>query len=128
MNWYQTIKKPSWAPNESLFGQVWGVLYPVIFLANILVLYLLSSGKITWRTALPFWINLFFNFLFTPIQFGLKNNLLALVDILLVLITAIWAAVVIWPHSKTIAFMFIPYIIWVCIATVLQASITWLNR
>jgi tryptophan-rich sensory protein len=50
--------------------------------------------------ALPFILNLIFNILFTPIQFGLKNNLLATVDILLVLGTLIWALVAIYPHVK----------------------------
>lgn len=128
MNWYQTIKKPSWAPAENVFGQVWGILYPIIFAANLWVLILVSSGKINWKVALPFWVNLFFNFLFTPIQFGLRNNLLALIDIILILATGIWAVVAIWPHNKIIALMFAPYMIWVAIATTLQASITWLNR
>jgi tryptophan-rich sensory protein len=128
MSWYQSIKKPSWAPAENVFGQVWGVLYPIIFAANLWVLILVSSGKISWKVALPFWINLFFNFLFTPLQFGLRNNLLALIDIVLILATGIWAMISILPHNKAIALMFAPYMIWVGIATVLQVSITWLNR
>lgn len=128
MNWYQTIKKPSWAPAESVFGQVWGVLYPIIFAANIWVLILVSNGRISWKVALPYWLNLFFNFLFTPLQFGLRNNLLALIDITLILATGIWAMIAIWPHSKVLSMMFAPYMIWVGIATALQASITWLNR
>lgn len=128
MSWYQSIKKPSWAPAENVFGQVWGILYPIIFAANLWVLMLVSTGKISWKTALPFWVNLFFNFLFTPLQFGLRNNILALVDIILILATGIWAMLAIWPYSKTIALMFAPYMVWVCVATVLQASITWLNR
>lgn len=128
MSWYQSIKKPSWAPPEIAFGKVWGVLYPIIFAANVWVLMLVSTGKISWKTALPFWVNLVFNFLFTPLQFGLRNNILALLDIILIFATGIWAMIAIWPYSKVVAFMFLPYMIWVCIAMVLQGSITWLNR
>ena len=128
MNWYQSIKKPTWAPAENVFGQVWGALYPIIFAANIWVIYMLIKKSITWKTALPFWVNLFFNFLFTPLQFGLKNNLLALIDVALLLATGIWAMVSIWSSNKIISLMFVPYMIWVCIALALQASITWLNR
>ena len=128
MSWYQTIKKPSWAPAEIAFGQVWGVLYPIIFAANIWVFYLLANGKISWKVALPFWLNLFFNFLFTPLQFGLRNNLLALLDIVFIFVTAIWAMIAIWPHNKIVTLMFAPYVVWVSIAMVLQGSITWLNR
>lgn len=127
-NWYQALNKPSWAPHPSLFGQVWGVLYPIIFAVNGYILVLLSQGKITWMVALPFWLNLFFNAIFTPIQFGLRNNLLAVIDIVLVLATIVWAMVAIWPYAKIVTLAFIPYLIWVTIASVLQVSIFWLNR
>ena len=60
--------------------------------------------------------------------FGLKNNILAGIDILLVLITLIWAMVAIYPHAKWITYIQIPYLIWVSFATVLQLTITYLNK
>jgi len=84
--------------------------------------------EVAFAVALPFILNLIFNFAFTPIQFGLKNNLLAALDILLVLITLIWAIVAIWPHARWLAYMQIPYLTWVSIATTLQLTITYLNR
>ncbi len=121
--WYRALKKPSWAPHESVFGQVWSVIYPIIFAVNIYVIVLLAQDKISTKTALPFWLNLGFNLIFTPIQFGLRNNFLAVVDILLVLATIIWSMIAIWPYQKFIAIAFIPYLVWVCIATTLQISI-----
>lgn len=128
LSWYQSLDKPSWAPAENVFGIVWSLLYPIIFAANIWIIIAVMQSKIDWRVALPFWLNLFFNLIFTPIQFGLRNNLLACLDITLILVTIVWAMVVIWPHYRWITFAFIPYLIWVSIATVLQISITWLNR
>lgn len=126
-SWYARLKKPAWAPAEQLFGQVWSILYPIIFGVNIYVLYLLSTGKISWRVALPFWINLALNFLFTPLQFGLRNQILSSIDIILVFLTVIWCMVAIWPHNKWVALLFVPYLIWVAIASVLQINITLLN-
>lgn len=125
--WYRSLKKPSWAPHESVFGQVWSVIYPIIFAVNFYIIVLLVQDKITYRTALPFWLNLFFNLIFTPIQFGLRNNLLAMIDILLVFVTIIWSMVAIWPVNKFITLAFLPYLIWVGIASVLQISI-WLKN
>jgi tryptophan-rich sensory protein len=122
-DWYQNLNKPSWAPQEQVFGIVWSILYPIIFAVNFYVLYLFLQNKISIFVALPFWLNLFFNFIFTPIQFGLKNNLLALIDISLVLLTIFWAMLAIWPINKFIAFAFVPYLIWVTLATALQFSI-----
>jgi tryptophan-rich sensory protein len=125
--WYQNLNKPSWAQQESVFGTVWSILYPIIFIVNGYVLYLFFLNKISLLVALPFWLNLFFNIIFTLIQFGLKNNDLALVDIALVLITIIWAMIAIWPQYKLVALAFVPYLIWVAVATALQFSITLKN-
>ena len=65
---------------------------------------------------------------FVPIQFYAQNNYLATVDILLVLGTLIWAMTSIWFYSRRLSYWQFPYLLWVTFATVLQISITWLNR
>jgi benzodiazapine receptor len=127
-NWYSTLIKPTWAPPSWLFGPVWGVLYAVIAVTYGTVFYKFYTKELPIIVALPFALNLIFNFSFTYFQFGLKNNLLASVDILLILATLIWALIAIYPHIKWIALANTPYLLWVCFATVLQLTITWMNR
>jgi benzodiazapine receptor len=84
-----------------------------------------------WMVALPFALNLVFNFSFTYFQFGLKNNLLASIDILLVVGTLIWALIAIWyasPELRWVVYANIPYLLWGTFATVLQLTITYLNK
>ena len=126
-NWYSQLIKPSWAPPSWLFGPVWTVLYAIIAVSFGTVFYKAFTKQIPWIVALPFALNLLFNFAFTPIQFGLKNNLLAGLDILFVFGTLIWAMFVIYPHIKWIVWANIPYLLWVSFATVLQLTITYLN-
>lgn len=125
--WYQTLVKPEWAPPSWLFGPVWTVLYVIIAASFGTVFYRAATGEIPRMVALPFALNLVFNLLFTPLQFGLRSNMLAAVDILLVLGTLIWAMLAIWPHMKWVAYANMPYLLWVMFATVLQLSITYLN-
>ena len=127
-NWYSTLIKPSWAPPSWLFGPVWMVLYAIIAVSFGTVFYKTLTGKLPWIIALPFALNLIFNFAFTTLQFGLKNNLLAAIDIVLVLATLVWVLIVIYPEIKWIAYANIPYLLWVSYATILQLTITYLNK
>lgn len=126
-NWYSELIKPIWAPSSWVFGPVWSVLYILIAISFGKVFVMAWHKQIPTAVALPFVLNLFFNFLFSPIQFQLQNNLLAVVDILLVLATIIWSMVAIYPYKKWITYMQIPYLVWVLFATVLQLTITYLN-
>lgn len=125
--WYQALIKPDWAPPSWLFGPVWTFLYVIIAITFGKVFLLAFQKQLPLVVALPFVLNLLFNFLFTPIQFGLKNNLLASIDIIIVLGTLIWAMVAIYPHVKWVALANIPYLLWVMFATALQLTITYLN-
>lgn len=126
-NWYQTLVKPSWAPPSWLFGPVWTFLYVLIAISFGKVFILFFQKKISFWVLLPFILNLAFNFAFTPLQFRLQNNVLAAIDILLVLATLIWAMVIIFPHARWVTYAQIPYLIWVSFATILQLTITYLN-
>lgn len=127
-NWYSTLIKPFWAPPGWLFGPVWSFLYVLIAVSFGRVFIMFLQKKLPFSAALPFLLNLFFNFIFTYLQFGLKNNFLAAADILLVLGTLIWAMLAIYPYAKWVAYVQMPYLLWVTFATVLQLTITYLNR
>ena len=125
---YAELIKPSFAPPAYLFGPVWSVLYLVIGLSFGYVLVQVIKGRLPKALLLPFGLNVLFNLAFTPIQFILKNNALAALDILAVLTTLVWLLVVIWHRVRWVALVNLPYLAWVSFATVLQLSITWLNR
>jgi benzodiazapine receptor len=101
---YAMLLKPTWSPPAWLFGPVWTVLYIGIALSFGRVFFMAWQGQVSLWVALPFVLNLISNFAFTWIQFGLKNNWLASLDILLVLGTLIWAMVAIFPHSRILAY------------------------
>lgn len=125
---YSQLIKPSWSPPSWLFGPVWTFLYILIVISFGKVFLMAFRQEITAIVAVPFVLNLIFNFSFTPLQFGLKNNFLAAIDILLVLGTLIWAITAIYPIAHWIAYIQIPYLLWVSFATVLQLTVTYLNR
>lgn len=124
---YTDYIKPDWAPPAWLFGPVWSVLYILIIISFGYIFYKYIKKEISFAFALPFILNIFFNLLFTPIQFGLKNNFLASIDILLVLSTLLWLIFTSYSKYRWVAYINIPYLLWVSFATVLQLTITYLN-
>jgi translocator protein len=124
---YGEYRKPRWAPPAWLFGPVWGVLYVLIAVSFGFVFVQYSHNAIPLLVALPFLLNILCNVAFTPIQFGLRNFTLALVDILLVFGTLVWALVAIYPYAPWVMYINIPYLAWVAFATVLQTAVVLLN-
>ena len=137
-DWYRELIKPEWAPDPSVFGKVWGVLYVMIAIAFVYTLYRTYGwGGASGASPVNLWpkyilyifaFNIFVNIIFTPIQFGLRNLPLAMADILLILGSCFALMYYTFPYSKWITLLLAPYTIWVCIATVLQGTITYLNR
>jgi translocator protein len=128
LDWYNSLAKPSWTPAPSTIGLIWQILYPIIIVTFGFILVQAVRGKVPWLVALPFATNIVANLIFTPIQFGMRNLPLASMDILIVLGTIVWMIVAVWPHYRWVAIAQVPYLIWVATATVLQLSITAMNR
>ena len=125
--WYQLLEKPFFAPPSWIFGPVWTVLYILIGISFGFVFWKIIQRKIPFTVGIPFILNLIFNLAFTPIQFGLQNLFLASVDVVLVLVTIIWAMKAISPYHKWGSYVQIPYLLWVSFATILQLTITGMN-
>lgn len=128
IDWYDSLAKPSWTPAPSTIGLIWSILYPIIALSFGCVFVNAFRKRLPRKVAVPFAINLVANLLFMPIFSGLRNVPLAAVDILIVWTTILWCAVAVWRHDRWIAVAQGPYFVWVSVATVLQLSITAMNR
>jgi len=128
MDWYDSLSKPSWTPAPGVIGTIWTVLYPIIIIVFGYMVFRVLRGSAPATVLVPIGINMVTNIAFTPIQFGLRNLPLAAIDILLVLATIVWCMVAFWPHSRIASLALTPYLVWVATATVLQLTITYLNR
>jgi benzodiazapine receptor len=128
MDWYNSLAKPRWTPPPSFIGTMWTVLYPIIIVTFGYMIYRVARGTAPMWLLVPIAVNVVSNIAFTPIQFGLRNLPLAAADILVVLATIVWCMVAFWPYSRLAALALTPYLAWVATASVLQLSITWMNR
>lgn len=126
--WYSKLRKPFFAPPSWLFGPAWTFLYILIAISFGAVFVHVARGEWPVIVALPFVLNLIANVLFTTLQFRLRRNDLAFIDVLAVLVTIPWAMWAVRGLAPWIAWMQVPYLCWVSFASVLQGCVTWLNR
>ncbi|MFA7253322.1 MAG: TspO/MBR family protein [Patescibacteria group bacterium] len=127
-SYYLDQNLPPLAPPAWLFGVVWPILYILIIISYGWIFYKAIKREVNFWFVLPFLINIIANILFTFFQFGLRNNTLALIDILIVLVTIIITITLTWDKYRLISYMQFPYLAWVSFATYLQIGITILNR
>lgn len=125
--WYALLEKPWFAPPAWVFGPVWSMLYVLIIISFGFVFLNVIRKRWPAKITLPFALNLAANLLYTPLQFGLRNNVLALLDILIILASIVWMVRAVWPRARWVAWMQLPYALWVTFACILQISITVLN-
>ncbi|MDG4895395.1 tryptophan-rich sensory protein [Mesorhizobium sp. WSM4976] len=121
--WYAALVKPTFNPPNWVFGPVWSLLYILIAIA----------GWRTWRLqpgggAMRAWAaQLVLNFLWSPTFFGARMMGLAVVVILLLLATILLFIARVRDRDRLSAWLFVPYAAWVAFATLLNASLLWLN-
>ncbi|HLF51642.1 TspO/MBR family protein [Flavobacterium sp.] len=127
--WFPTLIKPSFNPPSWVFAPVWTMLYIMMGIAAGLVWNRIDSEKEAVRKALIFFaIQLALNALWSYLFFGLKNPLLALIEIVLLWLMIYETYIKFAKIDKIAGYLFIPYLAWVSFATVLNASIWWLNK
>lgn len=121
--WYQSLTKPVFNPPNWLFGPAWTVLYILIGIA----------GARTWlagpgSSAMKIWFGqMLLNYLWSPFFFGLQKPWIALVVIVALLATILAFIANRWSGDRPAALLFLPYAAWVTFATLLNASLAYLN-
>lgn len=125
--WYSVLKKPSFNPPPWLFAPVWTALYIMIGIAAYLIWKHRSRKPVYKVTRGIYFIQLFLNFSWSIVFFGLHQVFGALVVIIL-----LWISIVLtinWfnKFNKIAGGLLVPYLLWVSFAGVLNACIYFLN-
>ncbi|UFH35999.1 TspO/MBR family protein [Flavobacterium acetivorans] len=127
--WYPTLIKPSFNPPNWVFAPVWSMLYIMMGVAAALVWDRMESDKeAVKRALLIFAIQLALNALWSYLFFGLHNPMLAGIEIVLLWLLIYETYIHFSKINKIAGYLILPYLAWVSFATVLNASIWWLNR
>lgn len=124
--WYPTLNKPFFNPPNYLFGPVWTLLYSLMGISLYLILQAPKS-PIKSIAILFFAIQLVLNFCWSFLFF--KYHLLgfALIEIVALWIVILWMILAFKKINKKAGNLQWPYLVWVAYATILNASLWWLN-
>lgn len=118
MEWYPNLNKSALTPPNIAFPIAWSVIY---------LLMGLSLGRVLNRgdkkSAVIWMVQLVFNFLWSILFFTMRMPLWGFIDILLLDASVVYFMISVSKKDKPSLYMFIPYILWLVIATYLNGYI-----
>ena len=118
MEWYPHLNKSALTPPNITFPIAWSVIY---------LLMGLSLGRVLNRgdkkSAVIWMVQLVFNFLWSILFFTMRMPFWGFIDILLLDASVVYFMISVSKKDKPSLYMFIPYILWLVIATYLNGYI-----
>ncbi len=128
--WYYTaIRHPSFTPPAWVFGAAWSTLYFLIGVAFFLALITKDeTGYSKKRSAIVFFfLHLILNGAWSWVFFGKHLMVIALVVLMALLFVSIYMWMGFKRQNKWAGYLVIPYLLWLCFATALNAGFIYLN-
>jgi len=129
-DWYDTINKPPITPPDIVFGIVWPILYFMLAIFGCWLTYGLHHRQIKYLFAL-YCLQMVGNFFWSPV-FQYFHEIAAglVIIILLVLMNAVLYIgllinniYILSVSTRYLSFFILPYLLWCCFATYLNAYI-----
>lgn len=125
--WYTNLNKPYWTPPDWAFGPIWTMIYILIGIAAYLIWKNGLERKDVKIALLVFALQLILNLLWSVLFFGFKSIYGGLIEIIILWITILFNFILFYRISKFAGILFLPYLVWVTIASYLNYSIYILN-
>lgn len=127
MDLYSRINQPPLSPPAWLFPLVWTILYALMGISLYLVGSSNASQSDKIRAHIFFCIQLFLNFIWSPIFFVGEQYLLAFIVLVLMWIFTLGMILSFYKISKPAGLLQIPYLLWLTFAGYLNFAIFLLN-
>jgi tryptophan-rich sensory protein len=124
--WYASLNQPSFNPPNWVFGPVWTTLYIIMGISFYLI-WKMEASKERNQAIMIFMVQLFLNFCWSFFFFYFKMIGLALIDIVALLSMIVLMLVQFYKIKPVVAYINIPYLLWVSFATALNAAYFFLN-
>ncbi|KAG6544069.1 hypothetical protein Mapa_014486 [Marchantia paleacea] len=120
--WYKSLDKPSWTPPGYVFPIMWTTLYVLMGIASFLV-WKEGGFRAQAYPLAVYALQLVLNLAWTPLFFGLHRPDYALGEIIVLWLAIAGTIYMFFQVNHVAAYLLIPYILWVTVATALNAYI-----
>ena len=124
-DFYNSLKKPSFAPPASIFKVVWPILYILMFISIYMIL--TTENKLRFWAIGLFCSQLLLNFCWSPVFFVLKQIRTALLICIILTLNVLLMVILFLNISAVAGIIQIPYFLWLCFATYLNLEFIRLN-
>jgi tryptophan-rich sensory protein len=124
--WYMALQKAPFNPPAWVFGPAWTTLYFLMALSLFLILQKKLKKQKNFLIIL-FSAQLFLNFSWSVIFFGMHLPQAAFIEIIFLWISIALLIVDFWKFSKPAAILLMPYLLWVSFASILNLFVALLN-
>jgi benzodiazapine receptor len=124
--WFRALVQPAAMPPGWAFGAAWTVLYVLMGLALAMVLNA-RGARLRGLAIGLFAVQLIANLAWSPVFFAGHQVVAAFVLILFILVFAIVTTVVFGRVRSAAAWLIVPYLAWLCFATILNWQVHALN-
>jgi translocator protein len=121
--WYASLEKPSFNPPGWVFGPVWTALYILMGIAVWMVWKETGFSSVLYLFIAQLLLNALWSYLF----FGINRPDLAFFDIVILWIFILITMVLFWKVRTAAGILFVPYLLWVSFASVLNFTLWRLN-
>lgn len=126
--WYASLHKPFFSPPNYLFGPIWTLLYMLMGISVAIIWQKGLKNKKIINAIYLFIVQLGLNAIWSPVFFGAKNLLFALLIIVFMWIYILKTILAFRKIDKTASYLLYPYLAWVSFASILNFSVWLLNK
>ena len=124
--WFEALVKPDIFPPPQWFGIVWTILYVMIGVALALVCAAWGArGRVA--AIMVFIAHFLLNLAWTPMFFGAHEMTVALYILVAMTVTLLLTIGFFWKVRPLAAVLLLPYLAWICFATLLNYEFLRLN-
>lgn len=127
MNIYSEINKPPFSPPSWLFPVAWAILYILMGISLYLVSNSNAEKSEKQRAYIFFGIQLFLNFIWSPVFFVMQQFLSAFIILVFMWLFTVFTIICFYGISKCAGLLQLPYLLWLTFAGYLNFAIYLLN-